>query len=457
VDSHGATHGREARKLVKRSSQRDWAPPAGRPSPLDRLAEQDEGRLPELVPIRYGRMLASPFSFYRGAAAIMAADLGSMPDSGLDVQLCGDAHLSNFGVFAAPDRSLVFDVNDFDETLPGPFEWDVKRLAASLAVAGRENGFDEGERRSATLAGLQEYREAIRAFARMRDLDVWYARLDVDVVLQQFRGKVTKREAKNVDRGLDKARHKDSLRAFSKLSREVNGTRRIVDDPPLIVPIEELAAPGVDTEARVRGLMASYQDTLDGYRRRLAERYHYAHAAHKVVGVGSVGNQAWIILLLGRDADDPLFLQAKEARRSVLEPFCEGSKFEHQGQRVVEGQRLMQAASDIFLGWVSDVQRDGIRRDFYLRQLWDGKGSADVDAMGPVQLGRYARLCGWTLARAHARSGDGAAIAGYLGGSDKFDAAIADFAEAYADQNERDYKVVLAAADRGELEIRSGL
>jgi uncharacterized protein (DUF2252 family) len=460
VDSHGATHGREARKQVKRSSQRDWAPPADRPSPLETLAQQDEGRLPELVPIRYGRMLASPFSFYRGAAAIMAADLGSMPDTGLDVQLCGDAHLSNFGVFAAPDRRLVFDVNDFDETHPGPFEWDVKRLSASLAVAGRENGFDEDKRRSATLASLQQYREAMRDFARMRDLDVWYARLDVELLLQQFRGQggVTKREAKNVDKGLDKARHKDSLRAFSKLSHEVNGTRRIVSDPPLIVPIEELAAPGVDTEARVRGLMASYHDTLDGYRRRLAERYHYAHAAHKVVGVGSVGNQAWIILLLGRDVDDPLFLQAKEARRSVLEPFCGDSRFEHQGHRVVEGQRLMQAATDIFLGWVSDVQQpDGKRRDFYLRQLWDGKGSADVDAMGPVQLARYARLCGWTLARAHARSGDGAAIAAYLGASDKFDAAVADFAEAYADQNQRDYEVVLAAANRGELEVRSGV
>jgi uncharacterized protein (DUF2252 family) len=411
----------------------------------------------DLVPIRYGRMLASPFAFYRGAAAIMAADLASRPDTGLEVQLCGDAHLSNFGVFAAPDRSLVFDVNDFDETLPGPFEWDVKRLAASVAVAGRENGFDEADRRAATLAGLEEYRQAIGTFARMRDLDVWYARLDVDVLLREVRGKVSKREAKKVDRGLDRARHKDSLRAFSKLSHEVDGSRRIVSDPPLIVPVEDLAAPGVDPESRLRGLLSSYQDTLDRDRRRLVERFRYTHAAHKVVGVGSVGNQAWIILLLGRDADDPLFLQAKEARRSVLEPFCEGSRFEHHGQRVVEGQRLMQAASDIFLGWVTDVQRDGRPRDFYLRQLWDGKGSADVDGMGPVQLGRYARLCGWTLARAHARSGDRAALAAYLGTSDTFDQAVADFAEVYADQNQRDYDVVLAAADRGELEVRRGL
>jgi uncharacterized protein (DUF2252 family) len=457
VDSHGATHGREARKLVKRSGHRDWAPPADRSSPLRTLAAQDEGRVPELVPIRYGRMLASPFSFYRGAAAIMAADLGSVPDTGLQVQLCGDAHLSNFGVFAAPDRSLVFDVNDFDETLPGPFEWDVKRLAASVAVAGREHNFDEGERRTATVAGLREYRKAIRRFAHMRDLDVWYARIDVELLLRQSRGKVPKREVKTVDKGLDKARHKDSLRAFSKLSREVDGTRRIVSDPPLIVPIDELAGPGVRTETRLRKLLSAYHDTLDDDRRRLAERYRYTHAAHKVVGVGSVGNQAWIILLLGRDSDDPLFLQAKEARRSVLEPFCDPSRFEHQGQRVVEGQRLMQAASDIFLGFVSDLQRDGRRRDFYLRQLWDGKGSVDVDAMGPVQLGRYSRLCGWTLARAHARSGDSAAIAAYLGTSETFDDAVADFAEAYADQNERDYEVVLAAADRGELEVRRGV
>jgi uncharacterized protein (DUF2252 family) len=459
VVSHGATRGREARKLVKRSGHRDWTPAADRPTPRGTLAEQDAGRVPVLVPIRYGRMLESPFSFFRGAAAIMAADLATMPQTGLEVQLCGDAHLSNFGLFAAPDRRIVFDVNDFDETLPGPFEWDVKRLAASLVVAGRERGCDEAQRRSAALAAMREYRKAMRSFARMRDLDVWYARLDVELLFRHVRPDAAKREMRVFGKRLDKVRHKDSLRALSKLSCQVEGTRRIVSDPPLIVPVEELAGSGHerDAESRVRRLLDAYHHTLDEDRRRIAGRYRYAHAAHKVVGVGSVGNQAWIVLLLGRDSDDPLFLQAKEARRSVLEPFCGASRFEHQGRRVVEGQRLMQAASDIFLGWVSDDQRDGRHHEFYIRQLWDGKGSADIELMGPVELARYARLCGWTLARAHARSGDRVAIAAYLGGGPGFDDAVADFAEAYADQNQRDYEALLKAAQNGEVPVRRGV
>ena len=409
--------------------------------------------MPELVPIRYGRMLASPFSFFRGAAAIMASDLAATPNAGMEVQLCGDAHLSNFGMFAAPDRRLVFDVNDFDETLPGPFEWDIKRLAASFAVAGRERGFDDAQRRETTLVALRQYREAMRSFAAMRDLDVWYARLDVQDVFEQWRSNVTRSQVKAYEREVSKARNKDSMRALSRLCHRVNGSQRIISTPPLIVPVEELLGP--DAEPGLQQLLATYRKTLDRDRRLLAERYRYAHSARKVVGVGSVGTEAWIILLLGRDADDPLFLQAKEAQRSVLEPFARRSRFAHQGQRVVEGQRLMQTAGDIFLGWVRAERDDGPSRDFYVRQLWDGKRSAEVDLMGPRDLTVYGRLCGWTLARAHARSGDRLAIAGYLGGGAAFDMAVADFAEAYADQNERDYETLLEAVKAGELVVET--
>jgi uncharacterized protein (DUF2252 family) len=371
----------------------------------------------------------------------------------LETQLCGDAHLSNFGVFESPDRRLVFDVNDFDETLPGPFEWDVKRLAASFAVAGRERGCSESERRVATLAAVREYREAMRAFAGMRDLDVWYSRFDVETYVRQ--SGAGKKRMKAYRTGMAKALNKDSLRALSRLCHRVDGEVRIVDDPPLIVPIEEVGAG--ELEAVVRKLMASYHRSLDPDRRELASRYRYTHAAHKVVGVGSVGSRAWIVLFLGRDSDDPLFLQAKEAQRSVLEPYAGKSAFAHQGRRVVEGQRLMQAASDIFLGWVRGEGLDGRERDYYVRQLWDGKASLEVDAMGPAELARYGEVCGWTLARAHARSGDGVAIAAYLGGGTAFDEAVADFAEAYADQNERDYEAVAAETAAGRLEVREGV
>jgi uncharacterized protein (DUF2252 family) len=448
-----AARGKQARKQVSRSSHRDWAPAADRPSARDVLAEQDKSRVPELVPIRYGRMLASQFTFFRGAAAIMASDLGHRPTSGLDAQLCGDAHLSNFGVFESPDRRLVFDVNDFDETLRGPFEWDVKRLAASFAVGGRDRGFSGRERRDATLATLREYREAMRRFAGMRDLDVWYARLDVEGFIQRWGSRLPKKRVKALEKEMAKARNKDSLRALPRLSRRVGGSHRIVSDPPLIVPIEELGVSEEEVEPMLHKLLATYRKTLDADRRMIAARYRYAHAAHKVVGVGSVGAQAWIILLLGRDADDPLFLQAKEAQRSVLEPFTRKCAFDNQGRRVVEGQRLMQAASDIFLGWVRTEGRDGKQRDFYVRQLWDGKRSADVELMEPDQLTNYGRVCGWTLARAHARSGDRAAIAAYLGGGTTFDEALADFAEVYADQNELDYESLLDEVKAGRLAV----
>jgi uncharacterized protein (DUF2252 family) len=452
--SDPVARGKRARKQVARSTHRDWAPAADRPSPVTVLAEQDTTRVPELVPIRYGRMLVSPFTFYRGAAAIMAGDLGSAPSSGLEAQLCGDAHLSNFGVFESPDRRLVFDVNDFDETLRGPFEWDVKRLAASFAVAGRDRGFDDSERRDVTLATLREYREATRRFAGMRDLDVWYARFEIDEYLRRARSNLSKKRAKRFEKEVAKAREKDSLRALERLSERVGDNHRIISDPPLIVPIEELA--GVSTEEVepvLRRLLTAYRRTLDADRRMLAARYSYAHAAHKVVGVGSVGSRAWIILLLGRDEHDPLFLQAKEAQRSVLEPYASKCQFDNQGRRVVEGQRVMQAAGDVFLGWLRTEGLDGEQRDFYVRQLWDGKRSAEVDPMGPTELARYGRACGWTLARGHARSGDRVAIAAYLGAGTAFDEAVADFAETYADQNERDYEALQAEVEAGRLAV----
>jgi uncharacterized protein (DUF2252 family) len=410
----------------------------------------------ELVPIRYGRMLASPFSFYRGGAAIMAADVAAGPRSGLEAQLCGDAHLSNFGGFAAPDRTHLFDVNDFDETLPGPFEWDVKRLAASVAIAGRTQGFDDRERRSAVLAAAGEYRQAMRRFAAMRNVDVWYARLNIEKLLARWGSEASRRRRRQVEAAVAKAEHKDSLRALRKLTREVDGEPRIVSDPPLIIPVEELApgAAGAAVATAIEEMLSAYRETLDRERRVLMEGYRYTHLARKVVGVGSVGTRAWIALLLGRDSDDPLFLQVKEAQPSVLEPFAAKSRFSHQGQRVVEGQRLMQAASDILLGWLTADGIDSRRRDFYVRQLWDWKESAELERMAPNDMATYGQLCGWTLARAHARSGDRIAIAAYLGRGDVFDRAMADFAESYADQNERDYAALVSAANAGRVPVQ---
>jgi uncharacterized protein (DUF2252 family) len=452
-----AEAGRAARRRMPRSRHGEWEPSPQRPDPVRTIERQDATRVAELVPIRHGRMVASPFPFFRGGAAIMAADLAAGPSSGLKVQLCGDAHLTNFGVFQAADRSLVFDVNDFDETLPGPFEWDVKRLAASLAIAGRETGLKEGQRRKLVLAAVGTYRKTIREFAVFRDVDVWYARLSISD-LERFRSEVTSRTAKGYDKLVAKAQRKDSLRAFAKLTRRDGDRIRIVRDPPLIVPVEELVEAGQpQIVKRLEEFLAAYRDTLDPDLRQLASRYRYVHAARKVVGVGSVGTRAWIVLLLGRDSQDPLFLQVKEAEGSVLEPFAGASRYRHHGRRVVEGQRLMQATSDIFLGWLSMDGIDRKRRDFYVRQLWDGKGSVVVEGMTPQALRIYAGLCGWTLSRAHARSGDRIAIAAYLGGGTRFEEALASFAEAYADQNERDHRAFAEAIESGRLEAELGV
>jgi uncharacterized protein (DUF2252 family) len=453
------TAGREARKQVPRSSHGAWAPAADRADPIALLEAQAESRVPELVPIRYGRMAASPFAFFRGAAAIMAADLARTPTSRIRVQLCGDAHLSNFGGFASPDRALVFDLNDFDETLPGPWEWDLKRLVASVAVAARERGLPGSERRALARGTVRGYREAMRALGEWRTLDVWYARIDERELGRQVAALNGPQARARFERGTAKAKRKDSTRAFAKLTQRVNGQPQIAADPPLIVPLRDLLPPdqAADWQARMAHLIAAYRATLPADRRVLLDRFRFADMAHKVVGVGSVGTRAWILLLLGRDDEDPLFLQCKEAQTSVLAPYAGASRFANQGRRVVEGQRLMQAASDIFLGWIHTTGLDGRERDFYVRQLWDWKVSADVTAMEQETFAAYGRLCGATLARAHARCGDAVAIAAYLGSGDAADRALADFAEACADQNERDHAALLAAIDAGRLEAQSGV
>ena len=454
-----AARGKAARADVRRSSHAQFEPHATRRDPVELLEEQGRTRVSELVPIRYGRMLVSPFTFFRGGAYLMAADLAGLPRTGLHAQLCGDAHLSNFGAYAAPDRGIVLDINDFDETLPGPFEWDVKRLAASFAVAGRDRGFDEGTRRSAIMATIREYGEAMARFAAMRNFELWYSRLGVTDVFERFAGRVTRAQLKRAEDNLAKARTKDSLRAFAKLTHIVDGEPRIISDPPLIVPVEELM-PSVAAEELheiIRGVVRRYRRTLPRDRRKLLERFRFVHAARKVVGVGSVGTRAWILLLLGRDDGDPLFLQLKEAQPSVLEPFLGRSEFAQHGQRVVEGQRVMQAASDIMLGWDRMAALDGVERHFYVRQLWDAKGSALIDVMEPNVFEIYGQICGATLARAHARSGDPIAIAAYVGKSDAFAQAVASFAECYADQNERDYDALQEAVASGRVMAERGL
>jgi uncharacterized protein (DUF2252 family) len=455
-----AARGKAARAEVPRSSQAAIEFPARR-DPIGLLEEQAVSRVPELVPIRYGRMLASPFAFYRGGALIMAADLAGTPNSGLRVQLCGDAHLSNFGIFGSPERNLVFDINDFDETAPGPWEWDVKRLAASFAIGARENGFSAAERRDAVLATVRSYREAIAGFARMRNLEVWYANLPAEQALRDFTAGVDPKRLKRAQADVAKSRTKDSMQAFEKLTHVVDGEPRIISDPPLIVPVEELLADDSDREAAVeeiRSLLRSYRRTLETDRRHLLETFRFVDLARKVVGVGSVGTRAWIALFLGLDGQDPLFLQVKEAQRSVLEQFVGRSEYANCGQRVVAGQRLMQATSDIFLGWQHTTSGlDGQERDFYVRQLKDWKGSFAFEAARPPGAIAYGRVCGWTLARAHARSGDRIAIASYLGTGDVFDQAIATFAESYADQNQRDYDALKQAVESGRLTAQTGL
>jgi uncharacterized protein (DUF2252 family) len=452
--------GKAARAKAPRSSQADFAPPSDRDDPLEVLERQASTRVPELVPIRYGRMLVSPFTFYRGAAMIMAGDLASTPRSGLTVQCCGDAHLSNFGVFASPERALVFDLNDFDETLPGPWEWDVKRLAASMLIGAQNNDYPVKDQERIVLGTVESYRSAMRDFAGMSNLDVWYAHADVEGVIKDFGSEMKGTISKRTEKALAKARTRDSMSAFSKLTHVVDGHVRIADQSPLIVPIENLGDDEQRDElyAEVTKLLQDYRATLEDHRRVLAEEFELVHLARKVVGVGSVGTRAWIALMLGRDDQDPLFLQIKEAEASVFEPFLGPSEFANHGQRVVVGQRLMQASSDILLGWLHlDRGFDGHARDFYVRQLRDWKGSAEVDEMIPKGMALYGRLCGWTLARAHARSGDRIAIAAYLGGGTSFDRAILKFSAAYADQNHHDYERLTAAVRTGKLVAKTGL
>ncbi len=410
--------------------------------------------MPNLVPIRYGRMLVSPFSYFRGAALPMASDLASTPSTGIVVQACGDAHLSNFGFFASPERRLVFDVNDFDETLPGPWEWDVKRLAASLEIAARDNGFSAKERRQVVLATIARYRNAMRVFADMNNLDVWYASADVDRLRENIAAQVDKRRRKMLAKGVAKAQNRTSIQELTKLTGMVDGRPKIIADPPLIVPLTDLLPEHLDAsdmERQIRGLIAKYSHTLEYSRRILLKQFDFADMAHKVVGVGSVGTRCWIVLMMGRDETDPLFLQVKEAQPSVLSKFAGASIFSNEGERVVTGQRLMQAVSDIFLGWQRVSGIDGKTRDFYVRQLRDWKLSIEIGDLVPNGMRIYGETCGWTLARAHARSGDRIAIGAYLGAKDVFDRAIADFAAAYADQNESDYHALSAAREQGRI------
>ncbi|MFN8168565.1 MAG: DUF2252 domain-containing protein [Candidatus Nanopelagicales bacterium] len=469
-DSYGplderVERGKSLRKQVSRTSQGGYAPAADRRDPIAVLEEQATTRVPELLPIRYGRMASSPFAFYRGAAAIMAMDLATTPVSGIKAQLCGDAHLVNFGIYNSPDRRLVFDLNDFDETLPGPWEWDVKRLAASLVVAGQDNGFSESETATVVRKGVEQYRLAMAGFAGQRNLDVWYSRMEVEAVVSDLRARMDKQRAKAVKRNIAKFAARDNLQAFGKLTTVVDGVPRFASEPPLVVPLRELAESeefaGHDANAWVanaaRRVLSDYRRSLDDDRRHLIGQYEFTDLARKVVGVGSVGTRAWIVLLLGRDETDPLILQFKEAGRSVLEPHIGESQYDQGGHRVVAGQRLMQATSDIFLGWYRGEGLDGVARSFYVRQLRDGKGSIDVAAMDAPSLAAYAGLCAWTLARAHARSADRVAIASYLGGSGSFDEAMVTFGHLYAEQNKLDHAALVAAIADGRITALQGV
>ncbi|MFK4147671.1 DUF2252 domain-containing protein [Streptomyces sp. NPDC004065] len=492
-----AAYGKDARKRASRSCHGWFEAGPQRPDPVEVLERQSATRVPELVPIRYGRMLESPFRFLRGAAAVMAADLGPAPSTGLTVQLCGDAHLLNFRLLASPERHLVFDINDFDETLAGPFEWDVKRLATSFAVAGRANGFPVGEQNSAVQTCVRAYRQRMHEFAGMRTLDVWYALDDADRLRELLASSMDKEARRRSAEAAARARTRTYMQAFEKLTRVTAAGRRITPDPPLITPLRDLVpaawpasssatlssasssatlssasssgggqqrdgqpqdAQGQDApdqERELRTILESYARTLPSERRHLLRHYRLVDVARKVVGVGSVGTRCWILLLLGRDDDDPLLLQAKEAQESVLAAHTGGERYDNQGRRVVAGQRLMQTAGDIFLGWTHVVGFDGHGRDFYVRQLRDWKGIARPDTMSPALMRLFAQVCGASLARAHARSGDPVAIASYLGRSDRFDRALAGFAQAYADQNERDFEALGAAVRSGRVRAES--
>jgi uncharacterized protein (DUF2252 family) len=457
--------GRAARSIAPRSSHARFEAAPGRPDPIDVLRRQGANRVAALLPIRYGRMMVSPFAFYRGAAALMAGDLSGTPDSGVTVQLCGDAHLSNFGLFGTPERRLIFDINDFDETLPGPWEWDVKRLAASFEVLGRSRGFSRSDRRDVVAACVREYRQRLRVAASARTLEVWYDHLEAGDLLDQIsvelrRGRLRKDEARILHDDVAKARTRDSVRVATRRVDRVDGELRIVAEPPLIVPVEDLAVPGTEWEqadVQVKKLLAQYRQTLGADCHPL-EEFRYVHAARKVVGVGSVGTRCYILLLVGRDDADPLVLQVKEAEASVLEPFVGGGQSHpHHGRRVVSGQRLMQGATDVFLGWQRITGFDGVTRDYYVRQLHDWKGSANIEGLRASGATLYARICGATLARAHARWGDRVAIASYLGKGDTFDRAMAGFAAAYADQNERDHQALLRAVSSGRVIAETGV
>jgi len=454
--------GRSARREVPVESHAELPAADGRRDPVDILVAQAATRLPDLLPIRYGRMLVSPFTFFRGAAAVMAADLARTRSSGLSCQVCGDAHLSNFGVFASPERRLVFDINDFDETYPGPWEWDVKRLAASLAIAARGNGVGRKQRATVVLSAVSRYRQAMNRFAGQSNLDVWYARADADEVKAVLKDYLGKSRQRLVAEAEARARRRDSRQAYRKMTAVVDGRRRIVADPPLIVPLQDLLpdADRAEFEARLKDLMVGYSGTLAVDRRHLLGSFRFVDAARKVVGVGSVGTRCWVVLLSGRDQDDPLLLQVKEAPPSVLAGHLAGGSratWSSEGERVVSGQRLMQAASDIFLGWCTFAGIDGVARDFYARQLRDWKGSAVIEAMDAEAMRVYGALCGWTLARAHARTGDRIAIAGYLAEDAGFDRALVEFAERYADRNERDHRLLTEAARSGRIEVRGGV
>ena len=441
--------GRAARKQAPRSSHAEWAPAPDRPDPVDVLTAQDATRLQTLVPIRHGRMAASPFAFYRGAAAIMAGDLAPTPVSGLDAQLCGDAHLSNYGAFASAERNLVFDVNDFDETLPGPWEWDIKRLAASVALAGRSNGIPHKKTAHAVTSAVSGYRTAMAHFAQQATLDVWYAQLSVDRLVAAL---PDKSERKRVSKSAAKARSRTSLKAMDKMTERVDGVLRIASNPPLIVPIRDLVHEnGDELRRQVIDSWELYRDSIRDDRKKLLERYHLVDIALKVVGVGSVGTRCMVVLFVGRDDGDPLFLQVKEAEASVLAAHLAPSRYDQPGERVVQGQRILQASGDIFLGWSASE-----RHHYYWRQFHDMKGSADVETMGSRRLAGYAGICGWTLAHAHARSGDPIAISGYLGKGSSFDRALTKFAFTYADQNDLDHTALCNAIDDGRITAEAG-
>jgi uncharacterized protein (DUF2252 family) len=450
-----AAAGKAARSRVPRESHAAFDPPASRPDPISLLERQGQARVPELLPVRYGRMLASPFAYFRGAALPMASDLATTPTTGLEVQACGDAHLSNFGIFASPERRLVFDINDFDETLPGPWEWDVKRLVASMEVAARDNGFSDKERRRISVATGASYRQNMRHLAGLGNLDVWYAHADVEDLQRAISARMSARQRKLVRKGIAKARSRDNLQAFSKLTEVEDGRVRIAADPPLVVPVTDLypdEAAQTEMLDMLTRLVTQYRRSLLPSSRDLLNQFRFVDMARKVVGVGSVGTRCWIILMLGRDHTDPLFLQVKEAEESVLCAYVgHRSAYATEGERVVMGQRVIQQASDIFLGWQRAQGFDGKQHDFYVRQLRDGKFSLDIGTMVPSGMQMYGELCGATLARAHARTGDRIALASYLGKAPAFENAVADFASAYADQNERDYAALAAAEASGKI------